>query len=120
MDIERPQTPIMADENVATAADMQHALKAERTKHGRTKQTTRRLQSQLDGFAECDIQLRLNIQVLQHTNTALAQEVLRLRWTVETLNGVIQAVCGHVQCHYQCCGRPLEPAYRDERVNQPE
>jgi chromosome segregation ATPase len=120
MDFEQPQTPIMTDENVATAADMQHALNTERTRHGRSKRTTRQLQSQLDGFAECDLQLRSNIQSLQHTNTALAQEILRLRWTVNTLNGVIQAVCGHSQCHCQYYGRPLAPAYVDERINQPK
>ena len=98
MDFEQPKTPVMTDENVAIVADLQHAtdaLIAEKTNHGRTKQTARRLQSQLDGYSECDFQLRSNVQGLQHTNTALAQEILRLRWTIDTLNGVIRAVCGH-------------------------
>ncbi|KFY32249.1 hypothetical protein V493_00382 [Pseudogymnoascus sp. VKM F-4281 (FW-2241)] len=118
MDFEQPKTPIMTDENVAIAADLRdatNALIAEKTRHG---QTARRFQSQLDGFAECDLQLRSNVQTLQYTNTALAQEILRLRWTVDTLNGVIRAVCGHSQCHCQYYGKPL--AYVDERVNQPE
>jgi FtsZ-binding cell division protein ZapB len=86
---------------VTIAADLRraaNALIAEKTRHG---QTARRLQSQLDGFAESDLQLRSDVQALQHTNTALAQEILRLKGTVDTLNGVIRAVCGHSQCHCQ-------------------
>lgn len=118
MEVEQPKTPVITSENVAIVADLQHtanALIAEKTRHG---QTARRLQSQLDGFAEQDCQLRINIQALQNTNTALAQEVLRLRWTVDTLNGALRTVCDHSQHHCQCYGRPLP--YIDERVHQPE
>ncbi|KFY67705.1 hypothetical protein V496_01441 [Pseudogymnoascus sp. VKM F-4515 (FW-2607)] len=91
MDLEQPKTPVMTDENVAIAADLRNAANAligEKTMHG---QTARRLQSQLDGFEERDLQLRANVRALQHTNTALAQEILRLRWTVDTLNTAMQA-----------------------------
>ena len=118
MDFEQPKTPVMTEENVAIAADLRHAanaLIAEKTRHG---QTARRLQSELDGFAERDLQLRTNVQALQNTNSALAQEILRLRWTVDTLNGVMRTVCGHSQSHCQYYGRPL--AYVNERVHQPE
>ena len=118
MDFEQPKTPVMTEENVAIAADLRHAanaLIAEKTRHG---QTARRLQSELDGFAERDLQLRTNVQALQNTNSALAQEILRLRWTVDTLNGVMRTVCGHSQSHCQYYGRPL--AYVDERAHQLE
>ena len=118
MDFEQPNTPVMTYENVAIAADLRNAANAligEKTRHG---QTARRLQSQLDGFEERDLQLRANVRALQHTNTALAQEILRLRWTVDTLNAAMRAVCNHSQRHCQYYGRPV--AYVDERVHQPE
>ncbi|OBT50352.1 hypothetical protein VE04_08789 [Pseudogymnoascus sp. 24MN13] len=118
MDFEQPKTPVMTDENVAVAADLRHianALIVEKTKH---RQTAQRLRSQLDGFAARDLQLRSNVQALQHTNTALAQEILRLRWTVDTLNGAMRTVCDHSQYHCQYYGRPLADV--DDHVHQRE
>jgi phage shock protein A len=118
MDFEQPKTPVMTNENVAVATDLRHianALIVKKTKH---QQTAQRLQSQLDGFAARDLQLRSNVQALQHTNTALAQEILRLRWTVDTLNGAMRTVCGHSQYHCQYYSRPLADV--DEGVHQRE
>lgn len=99
MDLEEQiQTPIMANENAAHIADLQqHAadIEIERKRHERTKRASRRLQAQLSGFVEHDMRSRQHIQTLQSTNLALAQEIVRLRHTVDTLNGVIRMICGH-------------------------
>jgi len=100
MDLEEQiHTPNMANENIAHVADLQQYaadIEIERKRHERTKRASRRLQTQLNGFAEHDMQLREHIQTLLNTNSALAQEILRLRCTVDTLNGVIRMICGHV------------------------
>lgn len=103
MDVEQLQTPIITCENVASAADELHAvdlLEVEKEKHQRTMQALSRLESQLDLFAEKDFQSSQYIQILENStsmqgqaNSALAQEVMRLRNIQETLNAAIQLIC---------------------------
>ncbi|KFY69540.1 hypothetical protein V496_00160 [Pseudogymnoascus sp. VKM F-4515 (FW-2607)] len=108
MDIELPQTPIMKCENIASVADELHAidlLEVEKEKHQRTMQALRRLESQLDLFVERDFQSSQYIQLLENSssmqgqaNSALSQEVIRLRNVQETLNGAIQLICLNLNC----------------------
>ena len=110
MDFEDPvQTPTMAKENVASILDWQqraHAVEnvlgIERTKHERTKHTSRRLQAAVDGYVESDFRARRQIQGLINSNVGLSQEILRLRCIVDTLNGVLRTICDHSTCGNGC------------------
>ncbi|KFZ20620.1 hypothetical protein V501_00018 [Pseudogymnoascus sp. VKM F-4519 (FW-2642)] len=115
MDVEEPQTPVMTCENVANTADKLHAvdlLEIEKEKHQRTMQALQRLESQLDLFAEKDFQSNQYIQLLENSssmqaqaNSALAQEVMRLRNVQETLNAAIQLICLNLNCGNSTKGR---------------
>jgi hypothetical protein len=110
MDFEDPnKTPTMAKENVASifdwqqrAYDVENALNIETTKHERTKQASRRLQTAVDGYVESDFKARRYIQGLTSSNLGLSQELLRLRCVVDTLNGVLRMICDHSTCGNSC------------------
>jgi len=74
------------------------ALEIEKQKYERVKQASRQLQAQMNGYGNSILRAREQIQGTTNTNIALTQEILRLRCTVETLNGVLRMICDHSTC----------------------
>ena len=82
----------------ARAYTASKALDAEKKKYERAKQACRQLQAQVGGYGNSILRAREQIQGTTNTNMALSQKILRLRYIIETLNGVMRMICDHSTC----------------------
>jgi hypothetical protein len=70
-----------------------HVVEIEKDKHERAKQTNQKLQAQVETLNNEAHQSRQQIHYLTSSNLVLAQEVLKLRAGVETLQATIYSLC---------------------------